>query len=338
MEKNIFSRISRSKRRSSLKVFVPEVEDPRPLEGLHKIADVKVGDQGRSYSEEDLAREMVDIDVVIITSQHRMTRNVIEKAPKLRGIVKCGARPGPENVDMAAANERKILVAYTPGANSDSVAEFSLALILSLAKRLPDVMWRVRRQQWRDASCLGVELSEKTAGVVGLGAIGSKVSQAVSRLGMRVLAHDPYVSKEKADSVHARLTDLKILLRESDVVSLHAQLTDQNRHMIGRSELALMKRNAFLINTARGALVDESALYDTLRDRRIAGAALDAFETEPPPPESPLLTLDNVIMTPHIASWTDDALRKETSMAVDEVRRIVAGERPRNLANPEVLG
>lgn len=308
-----------------------------PLEVLYEVADVKVGAQGRSYSEEDLAREMADIDVVIITSQHRMTRKVIEKALKLRGIVKCGSRPGSENVDMAAANERKILVAYTPGANTDSVAEFTVALIFALAKRLPDAMWRVRRQQWRDPSCLGVELTQKTAGIVGLGAIGSKVSQAVSRLGMSVIAHDPYVSSEKADSVHARMTDLKTLLRESDVVSLHAQLTDENIHMIKRSQLALMKRTAFLINTARGALVDERALYETLRDRRIAGAALDAFETEPPPSESPLFELDNVIMTPHIASWTADALRKETSMAVDEVKRIVAGERPRNLANPEVL-
>lgn len=320
-----------------MKVFVPEVEDPRPLGLLYEVADVKVGGQGRSYSEEDLAREMADIDVVIITSQHRMTRKVIEKALKLRGIVKCGSRPGSENVDMAAANERKILVAYTPGANTDSVAEFTVALIFALAKRLPDVMWRVRRQQCRDPSCLGVELAQKTAGIVGLGAIGSKVSQAVSHLGMSVVAYDPYVSSEKADSIRARMADLETLLRESDVVSLHAQLTKENIHMIKRSQLALMKRTAFLINTARGALVDERALYETLRDRRIAGAALDAFETEPPPSDSPLFELDNVIMTPHIASWTAEALRRETSMAVDEVRRIVAGERPRNLANPEVL-
>ena len=123
-----------------MKVFVPEVEDPEPLEILRGIADVKVGAQGRSYSEEDLAREIADVDVVIITSQHRMTRNVIQKAPKLRGIVKCGSRPGSDNVDIAAANERRIVVAYTPGANSDSVAEFTLALIFALAKRLPEAM------------------------------------------------------------------------------------------------------------------------------------------------------------------------------------------------------
>ena len=181
-------------------------------------------------------------------------------------------------------------------------------------------------------------MTEKTAGIVGIGAIGSKVSQALNNLGMNVLAYDPYVSKEKADLAHARLTDLRTLLHESDVVSLHAQLTDENKHMIAKSELATMKPTAFLINTARGALVDQNALYETLRDRRIAGAALDAFETEPPPPDSPLLTLDNVILTPHIASWTAAALRKETSMAVDEARRILMGERPKNLANPQALG
>jgi D-3-phosphoglycerate dehydrogenase len=320
-----------------LKVFIPEVEDSKPLDSLYEVADVKVGVQGRFYSEADLAREMADIDVAIITSQQRITKRVIEKGAKLRGIVKCGSRPGSENVDMDAANERKILVAYTPGANTDSVAEFTVALILALAKRLPDVMWRIGRRQWRDPSCLGVELSQKTAGIVGLGAIGFKVSQIVSHLGMSVVAYDPYVSSEKADSIQARMADLKTLLHESDVVSLHAQLTKENVHMIRSSQLGLMKRTAFLINSARGALVDQRALYESLRDRRIAGAALDAFETEPPPSGSPLFELDNVIMTPHIASWTADALRKETSMAVDEARRILAGERPSNLANPEVL-
>lgn len=319
-----------------LKVFVPEAEEPESLNALREIAEVKVGETGRSYSQEDLAREMADADVVIITSQYRITKDLIEKAPKLRAIVKYGSRPGLDNVEMSAANAKRILVSYTPGANSDSVAEFTVALALALARRLHNIMPLMKRNEWRNASCLGLELIEKTVGVVGLGVIGSKVASKLSCLGMRVLAADPYVSAEKADLVHAKLTDLNTLLHQSDVITLHAQVTDETRHMIGKSEFASMKPTAYLINTARGALVDEKALYEALRDGKIAGAAIDAFETEPPI-GSPLLSLDNVILTPHAASWTVDALRKEASMAVEETRRILMGIRPMNLANPELL-
>jgi D-3-phosphoglycerate dehydrogenase len=318
-------------------VFIPEVEDPKSLEKLQGIADVKVGAQVSSYSEEELAGEMVDVDVVVITSQHRITRRVIDRAPKLRGIVKYGSKPGSDNVDMVAANERKILVAYTEGANADSVAEFTVTLALALAKRLPNAISPVKEHMWRDSSCMGLELAEKTAGILGLGVIGSKVAKKLGGLDMRVIARDPYVSAEKANLMHVKLVDLNTLLHESDVVTIHAKLTDETKHMIGKSQLALMKRTAYLINTARGALTDEKALYEALRDSKIAGAALDVFEMEPPSPNNPLLTLDNVILTPHIASWTDDALRKEASMAMDEVRRILTGSRPMNLANPEAL-
>jgi D-3-phosphoglycerate dehydrogenase len=153
---------------------------------------------------------------------------------------------------------------------------------------------------------------------------------------MRVLATDPNVSRDKAESAHAKLTDLKTVLTESDVVSVHAQVTSENKHMIGRGELALMKPTAYFVNTARGVLVDEKALFEALRDGKIAGAAIDVFETEPPT-GSPFLSLDNVILTPHIASWTAEALRKEASLAADEARRILLGIRPVNLINPEVL-
>ena len=197
-------------------------------------------------------------------------------------------------------------------------------------------MGLVKRNEWRNASCFGLELLEKTVGVIGLGAVGSKVATRLSCLGMRVLATDPYISRDKAENVHAKLTDLNTLLTQSDVVSVHAQVTDENKHMIGRGQLALMKPTAYLVNTARGVLVDENALYEVLRDRKIAGAAMDVFQTEPPI-NSPFLTLDNVILTPHVASWTADALRKEASIAVEEARRILLGTRAMNLVNPEAF-
>jgi D-3-phosphoglycerate dehydrogenase len=321
---------------TSLKVFVPEPEEPETLEVLREFADVKIGEAGRPYAEEDFAREMTDTNVVIITSQYRITKDLIGRAPKLRGIVKYGSRPGLDNVDIHAATERRIQVSYTRGANSDSVAEFTVALTFALAKKLRNAMSLVEKNGWRNESCLGVELIEKTVGIIGLGAVGCKVAARLSGLGMKVLATDPYVSPDIADSVHARLTDLKTLLTQSDVISVHAQVTGENRHMIGRNEISLMKPTAYFVNTARGVLVDESALYEALRDRKIAGAAMDVFETEPPI-GSPFLTLDNVILTPHIASWTTDALRKEASVAAEEARRILLGIRPVNLVNPEVL-
>jgi D-3-phosphoglycerate dehydrogenase len=319
-----------------LKVFVPEPEEPETLEVLREIAEVKIGEPGRSYAEEDFAREMTDTNVVIITSQYRITKGLIARAPKLQGIVKYGSRPGLDNVDIRAATERRIQVSYTRGANSDSVAEFTVALTFALAKRLRNAMSLVEKNEWRNASSLGVELVEKTVGIIGLGAVGCKVAARLSSLGMKVLATDPYVSPDIADSVHARLTDLKTLLTQSDVVSVHAQVTDENKHMIGRNEISLMKPTAYFVNTARGVLVDENALYEALRDGKIAGAAMDVFETEPPI-GSPFLSLDNVILTPHIASWTTDALRKEASVAVEEARRILLGIRPLNLVNPEAL-
>ena len=316
-------------------MLVPEPEEPETLEVLREIAEVKTGEE-RPYSEEDFVREIAGASVVIITSQYRITKEIIDRAPKLQGIVKYGSEPGLDNVDIQAANARRIQVSYTRGANSDSVAEFTVALIFALVMKLQNAMTRVKRNQWRDASCFGVELLDKTVGIIGLGVVGSKVATKLSCLGMKVLATDPYVNPERADRVQAKLTDLKSLLAQSDVVSLHAKVTDETRHMIGRNELGLMKPTAYFVNTARGVLVDEMALYEILYDRKIAGAAMDVFEAEPPT-GSPFRSLDNVILTPHIASWTAEALRKEAAVAAEETRRILVGIRPMNLVNPEVL-
>jgi D-3-phosphoglycerate dehydrogenase len=319
-----------------LKAVVPEPEEPETLNILREIAEVKAGDVSRPYTLNDLSREITDATVVIITSQYRITKDLIDKARDLRGIVKYGSKPGADNVDMQAANERRIQVSYTRGANSDSVAEFTVALIFALAKRLHKIMPLVKRNEWRNDSCFGLELLEKTAGIIGLGVIGSKVASKLSLLGMKVLATDPNVTEKYAIGANAKLTELNTLLAQSDVVSVHAQVTGENKHMIGRREIALMKPTAYFVNTARGALVDERALFEALRDGKIAGAAMDVFETEPPI-NSPFLTLDNVILTPHVASWTADALRKEASVAVEEARRILLGIRPVNLINHEVL-
>jgi D-3-phosphoglycerate dehydrogenase len=320
-----------------MKVFIPEVEEPESLARLQGLAEVKVGVKGKTYSEEDLAKEMVDVDVVVITSQFRITKKIMDRARNLKGIVKYGARPGLDNVDLTAANSRRIPLAYTEGANTDSVAEFAVLLILALAKKMPNVIFDVKNQLWRQKAGLGLELLGKNVGIVGLGMIGAKVAQKLSGFGVGIIATDPYVTSERAATLRANMVNLDTLLRESDIVTLHAKVTDETRHMIGERELALMKPTAYLINTARGALIDEKALCEALREGRIAGAGLDVFETEPPSSDNPLLGLKNVVLTPHLASWTEDALKKEADIAMEEVKRILDGERPINLANPEAL-
>ncbi|MEM3192132.1 MAG: hydroxyacid dehydrogenase [Conexivisphaerales archaeon] len=320
-----------------MKVFIPEVEEPESLKKIQELAEVKVGIKGKTYSEQDLIKEIADVDVIVITSQFRLTKNIIDHAPNLKGIVKYGSKPGLDNVDLAAANARRIPVAYTPGANADSVAEFTVMLILMLAKKIPSIISNVRDQLWRQKAELGLELLGKTVGIFGLGTIGLKVAQKLSGFGVKIISTDPYISAERVASLGIKLVSLDTLLRESDIVTLHANLTEETKHIIGKRELSLMKPGAYLVNTARGELVDEKALYDALRNGKLAGAALDVFEKEPPSTTNPLLELNNVILTPHVASWTIEALKKEATMAMDEVVRIISGKMPINLANPEAF-
>jgi len=316
------------------KVFIPEPEWEESHKVLEEIAEVKVGEPNVTYTEDRLIREVKDVDALIITSQHHVTRKVMEAANRLKVIVKYGSKPGMDNVDIEAATEKGIVVCYTPGANSDSVAEHTIALILALLKRLCITSSQLKRGKWRDRSLLGYELLGKTVGIIGLGTIGCKVAERMKGFGVKLLAYDPYVPEERARQVDARLVDLKTLLKESDIVTIHATLTKETEHLIGEEELKLMKRSAFIINTARGAIIDEKALIKALRGGWIAGAALDVFEEEPPKPDNPLLKMNNVLVTPHFASCTHEAYRREAFMAAKEVLRVLQGKKPKFVANP----
>jgi len=319
------------------KVFIPEPEWEESHKFLDKIAEVKTGEPGVIYTENRLIREVKNVDALIITSQHHVSQKVIEAANRLKVIVKYGSKPGIDNVDLQAATEKGIVVCYTPKANSDSVAEHTIALILALLKRLYATSFQLRKGKWREKSLLGYELLGKTVGIIGLGSVGCKVAEKIRGFGVKLLAYDPYVSKERAKQVGAKLLDLKILLKESDIITIHAALTEKTAHLIGDEELKLIKKSAFIINTARGAIIDEQALIKALRDGRIAGAALDVFEEEPPKPDNPLLNMDNVLVTPHFASCTYEAYQREAFMAVEEVLKVLQGKKPEFVANPEVF-
>jgi D-3-phosphoglycerate dehydrogenase len=241
-----------------------------------------------------------------------ISRAFIEAATSLKviGVL----RGGTENVDVAAATERGITVLNTPGRNARAVAECAMGMILS---EVGD--WR---RTFPNSEAIP-ELCGKTVGLVGYGAVGRLVAGYLDAFGSCILAHDPFV---EGDPAPAALVDLETLLREADVVSIHARLTPETHHLIGERELGLMKPSAVLVNTARSGLIDEEALVRALSERRITGAALDVFDTEPLPPDHPLMKLDNVTITPHLAGSTIDAFRNSPKLMAGHLARLLKGE------------
>lgn len=277
---------------------------------------------GRSPSEAELASVIGDFDV-LISGTEPVTARVLDAASRLKLIAKHGV--GFDNIDLAAARARGIPVAIAGGAITDSVADMAMALLLACARRIPQGDRAVREGRW--PRMVGVELRDKTLGIVGLGQIGRAVAVRAKAFGMRLVAHDVFQDERFAQEHGVRYLPLDDLLAESDFVTLHAPVTDASRHMINAETLARMKPTAYLINTARGELVDEAALAQALRERRIAGAACDVFEKEPPG-DSPLLALDNFIAAPHSAGQTHDGLRKLGEVTVENILRVLGGRQP----------
>jgi D-3-phosphoglycerate dehydrogenase len=296
------------------------------LDLLSSIGEVRLGDPSHRYTEGDLGEALQDCDAVIITSRDRITRAHIESAPRLRVISKCGARP--EKVDLEAAAEHGIHVLWTPLSNPESVAEHTILLILAVQRRLCAVAAGLRAGEWRDSVQMGTELAGKTVGLVGLGNVGGKVAEKLTGFAVRLLAYDPWTDPARAARLNVELVDLDTLLRTSDVVSLHAMVTPENVHMIGDAQLRSMKPAALLVNTARGPLVDEEALVRALKENRIAGAGIDVYEEEPVPDSNPLLGLENVVATPHVAAHTTEAMDRELTWTAEDTMRVLLGEAP----------
>jgi D-3-phosphoglycerate dehydrogenase len=251
-----------------------------------------------------LSAELVDAEGLIVRSATRVTSELLEKAPDLKVVGRAGV--GIDNVDVEAATRRGVLVMNTPGGNAVSVAEHTLALLLSLARSVPQFNAAIHAGRWEKSSAMGTEVRGKTFGLVGLGRVGTEVARRAQALEMTVLAHDPYVSKQVAEELEVALVPLADLFARADYVSLHTALSPSTEKMINAASIAQMKRGVRLINCARGELVDEAALAEALRSGQVAGAALDTFAQEPPK-NSPLIGFPNVIATPHIAGSTAEA-------------------------------
>jgi D-3-phosphoglycerate dehydrogenase len=313
---------------------MPLIEEEKKI--LSKHADVKLA---KSLNEDELAEEAKDADVIMVVYA-KITEKIINSAAKLRGIVRYGI--GVDNIDLKAASKRRIPVANVPDYCIGTVADHAFALILALNRKLllaDSILRSGEYGVWTSPSpkLMGVDLEGKVLGLVGIGKIGSAVAARAKGFGMKVVAFDPYIPKEIAEKLGVELVDLETLLKNADFISIHAPLTPETRGIIGKKELRMMKRTAYIINTARGPIIQEKALYKALKNGWIAGAGLDVYEKEPPDPDNPLFKLENVILTPHIAYYTKEAIWRLEMSAVEEAIRILQGKMPKNLVNKEAF-
>lgn len=327
-----------------MRILVTARFDQEALATLRRYGEVEYssyGEQMRVLAGSKLVKALKGVNV-LVTEVDQVRKYTFPKAPDLQVISCCRGRP--VNIDIDTATEYGIPVLTTPGRNADAVADLTLLFMLALLRHfLPlagilheagDGMEKLARVfvQYR-----GAELWEKTVGLVGLGAVGRAVTTRLLPFGARVVAYDPYVTEEQASELGVSLLSLDELLKQADIVSMHTAVTEETTGLIGERELGLMKEGSYFINTARSALTDEGALYRALRDGHLAGAALDVFDEEPPSPDNPLLTLDNVIATPHIGGSTAEVTIHQSRIAVADLVRLFEGQRPLHCANPETL-
>jgi len=267
----------------------------------------------------------------------RIDGALLDAAPRVRVVSNYAV--GYDNIDVAAATSRGVVVTNTPGVLTETVADFAITLLLAVARRVVESDRYTREGRWKSWEpllFLGQDLYGATLGLVGLGRIGAAVAKRAHGFDMRILYHDVVRREDLERDLGLEFTSLEDLLRRSDFISVHTPLTPQTRHLISTDQFRLMKRTAVLVNTARGPIVDPDALHRALADRQIWGAGLDVFEVEPVPADHPLLRLDNIIVAPHIASASVETRTKMALMAVENLLAVLEGQRPPNFVNPDV--
>ncbi len=307
-------------------------DDPALKATLEKtVGEVIYNPTNRPLAASDLVPFVKDADGYI-AGLDQIDASVIGAANRLKVIARYGV--GVDRVDVKAATKKGIVVTNTPGANSVAVAELTIALMLALGRELCKADQATRRGQWPRFS--GVGLRGKTVGLVGFGAIGREVASRLKGFGIRILVSDPYIKREMVEGCGVELVPLDELLALSDFVSLHASLNPATAGMVDRSFLGKMKTGSFLVNTARGELIDEPALHHALVEGHLRGAALDCFSKEPPDADNPLLQLPQVMVTPHTGSHTDEAMNTMGWMSLQACMAVLRGERPSHIVNPEV--
>jgi phosphoglycerate dehydrogenase-like enzyme len=289
--------------------------------------------QDTPLDEDALVRRLREYEIIVpIRERTTFPASLLERLPSLELLALTGRNSG--HVDIEAATARGILVTETEGSGPSAI-EHTMALLLAVVRRIPQEDRAMRQGRWQTG--VAVELSGKTLGIVGLGRIGSRIAAFGKFLGMRVLSWGPTLNDERAAAVGVHRVSLNDLFRESDVVSIHLRLSDRTRHVIAAEQLSLMKPSAYLINTARGPLVDEKALVAALQQNRIAGAALDVYDLEPLPEKHPLRSCENAVLSPHMGFVTREAYHLFFRQVVEEIDSYLEGRMPARLLNPKVI-
>lgn len=309
------------------------VSDPLSEEGLKILREVKdfQVDAITDLKPDKLKEIIKDYDALVVRSATKVTKDIISAAEKLKVIGRAGV--GLDNVDLEAATQKGIIVMNTPAGNTISTAEHTMSMILSLSRNIPQANASTKKGEWKRSKFMGVELYGKILGIVGFGRIGSEVAKRAQAFGMKILAYDPFLSKEIAESLGVEIVELKELLERSDYITVHTPLTDETRHMISDKEFSVMKKGARIVNCARGGIIDEVALVSALKEGRVIGAAVDVFEHEPVPADNELLKSDNVIITPHLGASTEEAQVNVAIEVAEIVRDALLGKGIRNAAN-----
>ena len=284
----------------------------------------------------DLSDALSDCAGLVVRSETKVTADLMDSAKTLRVVGRAGV--GVDNIDVPAATERGIVVMNAPDGNTITTAEHTIALLIALARRVPQANSSLKSGHWDRKSFIGVELQGKTLGVVGLGRIGRTVSARARAFGMKIVAFDPFIASEQARDLEIELAPLEELFASADFITIHTPLTAETRGVIGRDAFARMKKGVRIINCARGGLVDESALYDAIKSGTVAGAALDVFAQEPPAPDHPLLLLDEVIATPHLGASTAEAQEGVAFTVAEQMRDYLLSGALRGAVNVPSLG
>lgn len=321
------------------RVYITRIIAQKALDKVTQVADVKVWHHELPPPREVLLQESQDIDGLLTLLTDRIDASVMQAAPKLKVISNLAV--GYDNIDVAEATKRSIFVTNTPGVLTETTADFAFALLMAATRRVVEADTFTRKGQWKTWGpmlLLGQDIHDATLGIVGLGRIGAEVAKRAQGFGMKVLYYDEQRRSEEEMRLGLEyIPELSLLLSRSDFISLHIPLTSQTHHLIGAAEFAAMKPTAILVNTSRGPVVDQVALSEALKSHQIFAAAIDVTEIEPIPPDDPLLALDNIIITPHIASASVTTRINMATMAATNLIAGLRGQVPPNCVNPEAL-
>jgi D-3-phosphoglycerate dehydrogenase len=311
-----------------MKVLISDNISPKCIEIIKKAGlevDIKTG-----MNPDELKACIGHYHGLIIRSSTKVTSEIIEAAKNLKVIARAGS--GLDNVDKSAATKKGIVVMNTPGGNTITTAEHTIALIVSLARQIPQATMSMKAHKWEKKKFMGIELFNKTLGVIGIGNIGSQVAKRMQGFAMNIIAYDPFLSEDKAKTMGVEKVDLEELFRRSDFITIHTPITPETRNMINKESIALMKPGVRIINCARGGIINEKDLYDALLEGKVAGAALDVFEKEPPE-DNPLLAIDNLICTPHLGASTKEAQENVAISVAEQVVDYLIHKTIRNAVN-----